>query len=241
MSADNPQDTHHEPPQAGDELLDELLPDHARDLLISRVIDGRASADDWDRFRKLAAYEPAIWCELADTQHQHESVREELMSAISMADSVELPGGMIDNQDTRRRMSLASKWGGWAVAAALVLAWSLGTPGVQIRGENPEGTQVAGLPGAGLMNGIGLKDAAPEQAFEQYLSAGQQQGRVIAEMPEQVVVETNPQPDGSIEVVYLRQIIERRVVDGAYRQVRDETGNAVSVPVSIKGRSIGAY
>ncbi|MCR9077221.1 MAG: hypothetical protein NXI07_14370, partial [bacterium] len=98
MSADD--NINHE---ARDGMLDELLPDHARDLLISHVIDGRASTSDWDRFRALAANEPEIWCELATTHQQHDSVRDELMNELSVADRVELPGGIIDEEGTRQR------------------------------------------------------------------------------------------------------------------------------------------
>ena len=73
------------------------------------------------------------------------------------------------------------------------------------------------------------------------MSAGRKAGRVIAEMPEQVVVETRPMPDGSIEVMYLRQVIERRVIDQAYRQVRDDAGNTIAVPVRFEPRTNNAY
>ena len=215
-----------------DDMLDELLPDHARDLLISRVIDGRASTSDWDRFRALAANEPQIWCELASTQEQHEHVRDELRAELAVADRVSLPGGIIDEEGTRRRMSLTSKWGGWAVAAALLVVWSLGMPSVEDLGTQPS---IAGIPG------INLNEAEPEQAFERYLDAGQRSGRVVAEMPEQVVVETTPLPDGTIEVLYLRQVIERRVMDQAYRMTRDESGNPVPVPVRVERQRINAF
>jgi hypothetical protein len=224
MSADNEQSINNE----AESLLDELLPDHARDLLISRVIDGRASTEDWDRFRALAANEPKIWCELAQTQQNYEMVRDELVHELSAADCVELPGGVIDDASTKRRMSLASKWGGWAIAAALLIAWSMGMPQPAEINDSLD-TQTAGIPGF-----IGLSDADPEQALNQYMTAGQKSGRVIAEMPEQFVVETTPLPDGSIEVLYLRQIIERRVMDGAYRMIHDETGNEVPVPIRIE-------
>ncbi len=244
MSANESQDIHNQcdsqGDSQGDELLDELLPDSARDLLISRVIDGRASSRDWDRFRALAAHEPAVWCELADTQTQHEAVRQELSGVIAIADRVELPVGPADDSHTRLRLSLVSKWGGWAAAAALLLVWSLGNPATQHIGNDQSGTQTAGIP-MGNLGSIGLVDAEPEQAFEQYLSAGQKTGRVIAEMPEQVVVETRPMPDGTIEVLYLRQIIERRVIDQAYRQVLDERGNTVAVPVRVQRNTRGVF
>ncbi len=227
MSADD--NINHE---ARDGMLDELLPDHARDLLISRVIDGRASTSDWDRFRALAANEPEIWCELATTHQQHDSVRDELMNELSVADRVELPGGIIDEEGTRQRMSFVSKWGGWAIAATLIVVWSLGMPTTS---HTTQPGFIAGIPG------VGLKDAEPEQAFEQYLDAGQRSGQVVAEMPEQVVVETTPLPDGTIEVLYLRQVIERRVIDQAYRMMQDETGNTFPVPVRVERGTYGAF
>ena len=131
-------------------------------------------------------------------------------------------------------MSLASKWGGWAIAAALLVAWSLGMPRA---GQSPAGTdpQIAGIPG------IGLLDAEPEQAFDQYVSAGQKSGRVIGEVPNQVIVETTPMPDGTIEVLYLRQVIERKVMDRAYRIIHDESGNEVPVPIRIDPLKYSAF
>lgn len=227
MSADD--NTNHE---ARDGMLDELLPDHARDLLISRVIDGRASTSDWNRFRALAANEPEIWCELATTHQQHDSVRDELIDELSVADRIELPGGMIDEDGTRQRLSFVSKWGGWAIAATLIVVWSLGMPNAS---HTSQPGFIAGIPG------VGLKDAEPEQAFEQYLDAGQRSGQVVAEMPEQVVVETTPLPDGTIEVLYLRQVIERRVIDQAYRMMQDETGNKIPVPVRVERGTYGTF
>lgn len=228
MSANESQDMHNE----ADAMLDELLPDSARDLLISRVIDGRASSKDWDRFRAFAAHEPAIWCELADTQSQHEAVRDQLAGDLAIVEGVSLPGGPINDIHTRQRLSIVGKWGGWAAAAALLVVWSLGNPTLESSGGS--NSDNIPLQTGSMVPGIGLLDAEPEQAFEQYLSAGQKSGRVIAEMPEQVVVETRPMPDGTIEVLYLRQIIERRLIDQAYRQVRDDAGNTLAVPVRVE-------
>lgn len=240
MSADNPHDIHSEALNEPDELLDELLPDSARDLLLSRIIDGRAGSADWDRFRALAAREPDIWAELGDFQHQHESLRHEVSCAVSLADRIDLPAGMIDDTSTRRRLGLVGRWGGWVAAASLLLAWSMGIPSLPLGEDGSVPAQSAGLAGSGLA-GIGLREAEPEQAFEQYLVAGQRSGRVVAEMPEQVVIETTPRDDGSIEVLYLRQVIERRVIDRAYRRVQDDAGNTIAVPVRYEPRTNNAF
>lgn len=217
-----------------------------RDLLISRVIDGNASQEDWANFRSLAAHEPAIWSELAQTQSTHESLMSQMNQAMAVADRVSLPGGLMDDGPMRSRMEMVSRWGGWAAAAAILLVWFFGQPMNALKTHNPTsldqtGDQpvVAGLPGQGLGemgSKLLLDQAPPEDAFDQYISAGKSAGRVVGEMPEQVVIETRPMPDGTIEVLYLRQVIERRVIDHAYREVRNEAGGTIPVPVKIVPR-----
>ncbi len=210
------------------------LPHDERDVLISRVIDGHASPEDWSLFRALAAHDPEVWSELAYTQRVHESLCDRVSHAVMIADAVELPGGFIDDQPMRARLDWVSRWGGWAAAAAILLVWFFGNPLDQEQfNDLQDGTKVAGLPGQGFGNKPYLEQAKPEQAFDQYISAGKSNGQVIGEMPEYVVIETRPMPDGTIEVLYLRQIIERQIIDHAYREVLDEQGNAIPVPIQL--------
>lgn len=213
------------------------LPGEERDVLISRVVDGMASAQDWASFRAVAASDPSIWAELGDTQRQQEAVRDELHSALAFADRVALPGGMIDDAPVRHRLDMVSRWGGWAAAIALMVVWLVGAPAGQTGPADPSGPQTGNVLG-GI---IPLSEAPPEQAFDRYMAAGQQEGRVIAEMPDQVVIETKPMNDGTIEVLYLRQIIERRVIDQAYRELRDDAGNVYAVPVRAQPRRSVAF
>jgi hypothetical protein len=210
------------------------LPHDERDVLISRVIDGNASPEDWSTFRSLAAHEPEIWSELAQTQNVHESLTDQVGYAIAIADGVELPGGFIDDQPMRARLEWVSRWGGWAAAAAILLVWFFGNPMNKGQfNDLQDETSVAGLPGQGFVNKPYLDQAQPEQAFDQYISSGMSNGQVIGEMPEHIVIETRPMPDGTIEVLYLRQIIERQIIDHAYREVLDEQGNMVPVPIEL--------
>ena len=205
------------------------LPGDERDVLISRVVDGVASTDDWKIFRAAAAHDPSIWSDLAETQRVHESLESIVHHETSIADLIDLPGGVMDDQPLRTRLDIVSKWGGWAAAAAILIVWFFGRPMNASTVSNDLHPDTAGIPGAGML----LDQAQPNQAFDQYLSAGQQAGQVVGEMPEHIVIETRPMPDGTIEVLYLRQIIERQVINHAYREMRDETGNSVPVPVRI--------
>ncbi len=198
-----------------------------RDILISRIVDGVATNADWMSFRVLADNDPTIWYELADVQRLHDLVFQCVQNELAATDRVELPGGLIDDRPMRVRMEVASRWGGW-VAAAIVLVWFFGQSDAPTI-LNDHDSATAGILGSSIL----LDQAKPDQAFDQYLSSGQILGQVVGEMPDRVVIETRPMPDGTIEVLYLRQIIERQVIDHAYREVRDEMGNVFSVPVKL--------
>lgn len=209
-----------------DETPTDAVPD--RDRLIARIVDAEAGPADWRAFRQASERDPAIWAELGDAQLRHEMLCESVREAVAVADAVDLPLVVPDDAPMQRRLDGLARWGGWAVAAALLLIWSTGTPLFgpdQGSGRGP--VQQAGL----LPAGPALSEATPDQALERYLDAGRVAGVVIGEMPERLIVDTAPRDDGTIEVVYLRQIVERRVTDRVYRESIDESGRAVAVPV----------
>tara|TARA_R110002096_G_scaffold344921_11_gene538366 strand:- start:55024 stop:55722 length:699 start_codon:yes stop_codon:yes gene_type:complete len=196
---------------------------HLRDLLISRVIDGSASPEDWSSFRILAASDAEVWTDLSDAQREHEALCEVMNAASSIADRVDLPGGSGSPLVFESRVTTTARWGGWAIAAVLLLGWYTGS--ITMNTSEPSPANTASL--------IPISKASPEQAMDQYMHAGQQSGQVVGEMPNQIVIETRPMKDGTIEVTFIRQIIERRVLDQAYRETVDEFGNPIAVPVNL--------
>jgi len=212
------------------------MPAHERDAMISRVVDGCASAGDWDRFRAMAADDPEIWSELAVAQRQYEALGEVMQHASQIADSVELPGGAVRHDHHQNRLDFVSRWGGWAAAAAILLVWVAGMRAPL--GSPDPGSMKAGLLPSGAK---ALNAATPEEAMDQYMTAGFQAGQVVGEMPNPVVIETRPMADGSFEVLYLRQILERRVLSEVYRETNDEFGNAIAVPVETDPTRIKSY
>ncbi|MEM9372659.1 MAG: hypothetical protein AAGA55_03365 [Planctomycetota bacterium] len=221
-------DKHDSQPTAGAIRPDPNTPD-GRDLLISRVIDAEASADDWSAFRTLAESDPDVWRDLADAQQQNEVLGEAFRETIHVADSVDLPELIADDRPFQRRLDSIGRWGGWAAAAAVLLVWSTG-----FRGTAPG--QGLGVQGAGYMGGPALAEASPDQAMERYIEAGRRAGSVVGEVPDRLVIETIPQRDGSIEVVYLRQIVERRITDQVYRESMTDSG--ATVPVRIPAAQV---
>ena len=193
-----------------------------RDTLISRVIDAEATGEDWRAFRAAAEKDPAIWRDLAEAQERHESLCEAFGEALRVADLVELPELIGDPRPLQRRLDTVGRWGGWAAAAAVLLVWATGF-GV----GTPTGVQ-----SAGLIPGTPLAEATPDQALDRYLAAGRDAGLVVGEVPDRLVIETVPRDDGTIEVVYLRQFVERRVTDRVFRDARTDAGTTVPVPVS---------
>ena len=202
---------------------------HLRDLLISRVIDGSASPEDWSSFRILAASDAEVWTDLSNAQREHEALCEVMHAATAIADGVDLPGGSGSPLIFESRVTVASRWGGWAIAAVLLLGWFTGTISMN-SGQFSGGA--SGGPTAGILPA--LQQASPDEAFGQYLQAGQTSGQVVGEMPNQIVIETLPLEDGTIEVTFIRQVVERRVLDQAYREAVDEFGDAVVVPVDLQ-------
>jgi hypothetical protein len=197
-----------------------------RDLLISKMIDGEAGEADWSAFRALAEAEPAVWGELARTQRHHEALSLLVDEVSSIADGVEIPRGELLTPAERfdRRMGAVRAWGGWAAAAAVVLVWFTGLPA-------PTGQSAPSR--AGLPSWVDPSEQTPEWALARYLDSGQRTGRVVGEVPERVVLDTRPAP-GGVEVLYLRQFVEREFVgqDRVYRLGRDEFGQRTLLPQS---------
>ena len=206
--------------------------DDRRDELISRVIDGEASGADWSALRGLAQADPTVWTEITAAQRQHEALCLAVEEAGAQADEVELPEGALMTPAERfeRRMDTVRSWGGWAAAAAILLVWFTGVP-VGSLGTTGDGSLTAGV-------GPDWKNIAPEEALERYIDRGRQTGRVLAEVPDRIVVETRPLENGEgLEVVYLRQILEREIVDPSkmYRVGQNEFGQASLVPTPAEG------
>lgn len=210
-----------------------------RDLVVSRVVDADVGTDEelgaaWREFSLAAAGDAALWAELARAQHQQAWLCRDVYGACAGVDHAELPTHDLSGTRLGERFSArsASRWGGWAVAALITLAWvSVMLPGGR------------GIAGGGGQASIGprIDSQSPQEAFDEYLRVGQKAGRVVGEMPEWVMVESNPAPGGrGFEVVYLRQILEKRTVPDLYRFGADESGRGTLVPVGLPGKPGGA-
>lgn len=206
--------------------------DEQVDILISRVVDGVATPQDWRALEVEAAKDPSIWQELALSQREQQMLTRAASDLIARADRVELPKvpavreHSAGEQQTilSLRARTAATWGGWAAAAAIALAFVM---------QQPAGTPPSTTGTASLGSPIG----SAADALSEYMKRGRQDGRVLGEMPDKVLVDTVPAADGDgYEVIYLRQIVERQRVPGLHQVTTNELGQPTALPVNIRLR-----
>ncbi|MCA9274318.1 MAG: hypothetical protein KDA31_14880 [Phycisphaerales bacterium] len=203
-------------------------PNDRRDVLIGRIIDGEATGQDWAEFRQLAGDDESVFAEIAELQDLRKRTIDIVEQVGDLADTIELPVHMHPKASPAHRLRTAGVWGGWAVAAMVAVAWSIGLrPGDPLIFGSHEGQQ-AGI-GSGVINTAG-------DALQKYLDLGKKSGSVIGEMPSGIILDKQPLADGSgVETTYLRCIIERIVVrDGdVFQQVENDAGQARIIPAKI--------
>ncbi|MFG0306140.1 MAG: hypothetical protein ACF8Q5_07985 [Phycisphaerales bacterium JB040] len=210
----------------------DLTPDE-HDRLLTRIVDGEATGADWDTFRAVASHDQSVWGELSETQRAGAVLAEGVRARSAIADSVDLPEDfLMDPERSQRRFDAVSRWGGWAAAAAVLLVWFTGGVPSGLSGGGP-GSQQAGL--------IPLSSATPDQALDRYMNAGREQGRVISELPNPVLVSAEPLDDGTVRVTFLRQILERTVVNQVYTTSQNELGEPVTTPARVEQADSGSY
>lgn len=199
-------------------------------MLISRLVDAEAGESDWAAFRTLAEADPTLWRELAEYQRDHSELAAEVQAAIASADGIEVQMGDEMNRRFAERIRLAGSWGGWAAAAAIVLVWatSMRTFNNQHVPQFPQ-QNVAGLGGPVIQQ----QPMTAADAFQTYLEKGQESGLVLQEMPTRVLLDARQTKSGGYEVVYLRQIMERKYVNELNTWGADDLGRRVPVRLDV--------
>lgn len=197
-----------------------------RDILITRVLDGEATPEDWAAFRAMAARDQAVWADLADAQQDRADLAAAVADAISIADHVEAPIHRHAGERLNARIKTGAAWLGWAAAAMVALAAFTGKLGTTPPTPGTD-TQQAGL----------FRINSPEDAMQVYLDKGQETGSVLGEMPDRVLLRSEPLADGSgFAVFYVRQIVERQEVPQLFQLGTNEAGQSVPVPIATPRR-----
>ena len=103
-----------------------------RDVLISRLIDSRASDADWHAVRAIALSDATIWTDIALSQRQASMLCAVAAPVLSAAEATAMP--LLDGPPALARLEGLNGWPdrlsmmrssrlGWAIAAMLALAW----------------------------------------------------------------------------------------------------------------------
>lgn len=205
------------------------------DILISRAIDGDATAVEWDELTALAGRNPAVWRTLAMSLREHHALTRAVNAGVAVADVIEMPAAAapglaastIEPRSARQSAVLAriGGWSGWAVAAIFTIAWVAGILSLV------QNQSVAPNTAGPVLSTAQLGGSNASELLDAYLDRGRQEQSVIAELPERVLLETRPLESGKgYELLYLRQILERTVVPDLYEfHSQDEMGRPTLV------------
>ncbi|MBU6412091.1 MAG: hypothetical protein KGS45_01335 [Planctomycetes bacterium] len=221
------------------------------DLLISRVVDHDTTPAHWSAFESAAGTNTVAWRELALAQRDALSLSQAAHAAASRASAITLPSEAdamrpirleearreLDRAETpdRRFFSHSRGYLGWAAAAALAIAFYSGR-------LNPTSTNVSNpAQSASIIPQFNNSTTRPtEDYLARYLDQGHEEGRVVGELPDKVLIRATPTAltDGTIgyDVYYVRQILERVQVPDLYTfgATQDELGRATMQPVPVR-------
>ncbi len=202
------------------------------EILIGRVVDSEASSSDWQELEQLADADPEIWGRLARAQRAHARLTDAVEDELAIVELVELP----DPEPIR--LSFADRlqrWSGWALAAALCLAWLL-TQNTNFSG--PAGTNTAGIGTNAGGRPVFVQNTTPSDAWANYVETAQLADTFVSELPP-IVVSSTPLMGGGQEVFFVRRSLERvHLTDIAQLRVsQDEQGRPVLItrPTVVKG------
>lgn len=215
-------------------MANDNLDNLEQDVTLSRLLDGRGRAADWKRLKEAMGSNPALWDQLIGDAADQDALGDAVALAGMRAEATVLPDAATlqaplpfeQTQSTsgrRHDRAVRAARLGWLVAACL----ALGMVSMWVR---PQSANI-GSQGAGI---VSFDKMSASDLMEGYKARATREGTLVAEMPQRVVLETRPTADGKgHEVLYMRQFIERAIVDDLYKIGTDDAGRSVMVPASL--------
>lgn len=200
------------------------------DILIGRVVDSEASDSDWRELEKHAIADAAIWSRLARAQRAHARLTDAVEDELALTELVDLP----EPEPIRLAFTeRVQRWSGWALAAALCLAWLLSHQFP----ANPEGSLRAGFGGA---QPVFVSNTTPDEAWTNYVETARLADSFVSELPP-ILVSNTPLAGGGQEVFFVRRSLERvTLTDMAHLRVsQDEQGRPVLISTPSEHPSAG--
>jgi hypothetical protein len=204
------------------------------DILISRIVESDADSRDFEQFIASAEQSPELWRHLVQSLRDRIELERLVSAAGERADHVRTNANvdarssdlrLHDRGPAARPLAIIRGWGGWAVAAAVMLALVLEMqPGRTTSDSTSQGGPE--IHEAGIASSVSAREA-----FEQYMQRGREEGLVISQTPQRVLLDTRPVASGDgYELIYIQQVVERTVVPELYHYGgQDEHGRPTLV------------
>lgn len=195
-----------------------MMSESRTDVLIDRIASNEEGSGEFAQFEASALSSPGQWERLARALRDELHMRGALNEALEVDASAEIERAYERSREAASGFKFHA-WSGWAAAAVLAIAWTISFAMLRT-GETPvppSHAQFASL--------------SADDALEQYLRAGENEGRIIAELPT-LLVESYQADDGRLEVYYVRQLLERDRIAHIYELAEDEHGWFVPVQVN---------
>ena len=196
-----------------------------REHLIDRIASGDRTAAAWSGFTRHAGDEAAAWRAMAESLRDQLLLVDAAAAAAEVADRVELPPSPAAAPRSHRRnrtgppaepaphrpAGRTRAAAGWLVALLLLVSMIAGEPlGLQRAATSPTTTATTAPPATAGFVPSALSAA---DALSLYLDRGRDEGIVLEDQPDLVLLESRPvSSGGGYELLYVRRILERAVV-----------------------------
>lgn len=178
---------------------------HANEeLWISRVVDRRAGDDDWRELDAIAAADPEVWRRLATTLRCEDALQRGVAAVLPP-----VAGEMLVPPSVRVPR--------WLLAAAALLVMAA--------------MFVFGRVSAKAAPVVATPDC--DTLLDTYLAAGRDSGRVLEQLPLQIVESRRRTAGDGYEVLFVRSFVERTSVERAMTLAPDELGRPVPLAVDL--------
>lgn len=214
----------------------------ARDVTLTRLLDGRASSAQWRELRvwteKDAAGREDVWDDLIAQSEQNDALVKMVGEVAARAERVEAePRGVAgvigtaadaDEREQRADERAGGRGGadrlGWLVAAVLAVGFvtfairsgpidRAGAPGGLMNEQMAgSGRVTGGTAQAGLGSSLTAGLSTPDEALGEYLRLGQMKGQVLGELPQRVMLQSRELGEGKGREVLYLRQIVERAV-----------------------------
>ena len=213
------------------------------DIILSRIADRIAGDADWQELEALAANDATVYQRLAEALRYEDALRTEVEAEIARADAIDLQPARhsevavstspatesshatdedrIEREHASRKTSWAIAACGWAATLLFAVMWMDASQTTDYRPSDLAANDGLATPA------VSIDNLPVEEAYYDLDT------RFIGELPK-VLVETQPAIDGGFEVVYVRRIVERTVVDDFYQVGEDELGDPFPIAMQME-------